>query len=90
MARELGLNPNKLGGLDNHRQEPWKQPLPVFIATLYEKRFGIRAPAVVRTIEETAAAKKRKKQERRARKAEAADRPADAAGVPPSDVPPQA
>jgi hypothetical protein len=28
MARELGLNPGKLGKLSNHRQEPWKAPLP--------------------------------------------------------------
>jgi hypothetical protein len=27
MASELGLNPSKLGKLDNHRQEPWKTPL---------------------------------------------------------------
>ena len=27
MARELGLNPKKFGGMDNHRQEPWKTPL---------------------------------------------------------------
>lgn len=26
MARELGLNPDKLGKIDNHRQEPWKAP----------------------------------------------------------------
>lgn len=24
MARELGLNPDKLGKIDNHRQEVWK------------------------------------------------------------------
>lgn len=33
MARELGLNPDKLGKIDNHRQEPWKAPLPQFIET---------------------------------------------------------
>lgn len=27
MARELGLNPKKLGKMDNHDQEPWKMPL---------------------------------------------------------------
>jgi hypothetical protein len=32
MARELGLNPKKFGGLATHRQEPWKLPLPEFIA----------------------------------------------------------
>jgi hypothetical protein len=40
MARELGLNPRKLGKIDNHRQEPWKAPLPQFIEHLYLKRFG--------------------------------------------------
>jgi len=28
MARELAMNPTNLGKLDNHRQEPWKLPLP--------------------------------------------------------------
>ena len=36
MARELGLNPKKFGGLANHRQEPWKLSLPEFIAELPE------------------------------------------------------
>jgi hypothetical protein len=40
MARALGLNPTKLGKLDNHRQESWKAPLPQFIEDLYTKRFG--------------------------------------------------
>jgi len=31
MARELGLNPKKCGGLANHRQEPWKPALPMYI-----------------------------------------------------------
>jgi len=31
MARELGLNPKKFGGLANTKQEPWKLPLPEFI-----------------------------------------------------------
>lgn len=39
MARELGLNPNKLGKIANHKQEPWKEPLPHFIRILHEKRF---------------------------------------------------
>ncbi len=51
MARELGLDPKKLGKLDNHRQEPWKQPLPQFIEHLYGKRFGRERPAVVTSIE---------------------------------------
>jgi hypothetical protein len=40
MARELGMNPMKLGSIDNHRQEPWKAPLPEFIEHLYFNRFG--------------------------------------------------
>jgi hypothetical protein len=54
MARELGLNPAKLGKLDNHRQEPWKLPLPRFIEHLYAKRFGRERPDVVESIEEIA------------------------------------
>jgi hypothetical protein len=73
MARELGMNPRKLGGLDNHRQEPWKMPLPEFIEHLYEKRFGRTRPELVLSIEERAkqlgakkALKKAAKVERRA------------------------
>ena len=36
MARELGLNPKKLGKLDNHKQESWKMPLPISIKTTKE------------------------------------------------------
>jgi hypothetical protein len=39
MARELGLNPKRLGKLANTNQEPWKIPLPQFIERLYRKRF---------------------------------------------------
>ena len=39
MAKELGMNPRKLGSLANHKQEPWKAPLPEFIEELYRKRF---------------------------------------------------
>ena len=62
MARELGLNPQKLGKLDNHRQEPWKEPLPAFIETLYFKSFGKRQPDRVQSIEEIAAAQRAKKE----------------------------
>ena len=44
MARELGINPAKLGKIDNHKQEPWKAPLPQFIEELYRKRFGRTGP----------------------------------------------
>jgi hypothetical protein len=81
MARELGMNPKKLGSLDNHGQEPWKQPLPEFIASLYAKRFGRDAPDVVRSIEETVAVQQAKKQARKAARTAAGAAPAtDAPG----------
>ena len=51
MARELGLNPAKLGKIDNHKQEPWKLPLPQFIEQLYFERFGKTTPDNVVSIE---------------------------------------
>ncbi len=76
MARELGMNPRKLGKIDNHDQEPWKAPLPIFIETIYFKRFGKEKPDKVRSFIEMAAAeaakksaKKLKKQENKARRA---------------------
>lgn len=59
------MNPAKLGKLDNHRQEPWKMPLPLFIEALYEKRFGKTRPDVVLPIEEMARRKEKRKAERR-------------------------
>lgn len=50
MARELGMNPSKLGKIDNDDQEPWKEPLPLFIEHLYEKRFGRTRPEEVVTM----------------------------------------
>lgn len=69
MARELGMNPKKMGKLDNHRQEPWKAPLPVFIEGLYYKRFGRERPDAVVTIEQRARQIAEKKAARRAAKA---------------------
>jgi hypothetical protein len=63
------MNPKKLGGLDNHHQEPWKAPLPEFIAALYLRRFGRSQPETLLTIEEIARQKWEKKQERRERRA---------------------
>src|SRR5215208_5167679 len=54
MARELGLNPKKFGGLANHRQEPWKLPLPEFIAACYRKRFNREQPTQVVPLAEVA------------------------------------
>src|SRR4030042_1289715 len=68
MARELGLNPKKFGGLANTRQEPWKAPLPEFIEELYFKHFKKSRPENVRSIEQMVSAFNRKKEERKARK----------------------
>jgi hypothetical protein len=77
MARELGLNPKKLGKVANHRQEPWKAPLPAYIERLYVKRFGKSRPDVTGSIEEVAAARRVKKAARKeardARREAAAD-----------------
>jgi hypothetical protein len=69
MARELGMNPRKLGHLANNDQEPWKAPLPVFIERIYKKHFGKARPDRVLSIEDRVretAAKKAKRRERRA------------------------
>ena len=68
MAQELGLNPRKFGGLAKHKQEPWKAPLPDFIASLYFERFKKERPDKVRSFEQMVKAVKRKKAERKTRK----------------------
>ena len=52
MARELGLNPDKLGKIDNHRQEPWKAHLPEFIEEIFYKRFKKERPDVVKPLKQ--------------------------------------
>ena len=85
MARELGMNPRRLGKIDNHDQEPWKAPLPQFIEHLYFKRFGKERPDVVMSVEQRAGAQRAKKEARkearrraRAAGAEGGDLPGDA------------
>ena len=68
MARARGMTPKKFSGLANHKQEPWKQPLPQFIEQLCEKRFGQPRPDVVLSIEERARLQGEKKAARRATK----------------------
>lgn len=68
MARELGMNPRKFGKIANHKQEPWKAPLPIFIGDLYFKRFGRTRPDGPKSIEELYKAQKKKKAQRRVRK----------------------
>jgi len=65
MARELGMNPTKFGKLANHRQEPWKAPLPEFIEELYFQRFGKRQPDTVRSIEQRVKEQQEKKAAKR-------------------------
>lgn len=65
MAREIGLNPAKLGKIDNHDQEPWKLPLPLFIEHLYRKRFGKDRPDTVVSVEERARIEEKKKAAKR-------------------------
>jgi hypothetical protein len=66
MARELGMNPAKLGKLDNHDQEPWKMPLREYIEHLYLKRFGRPRPDAVLSIEDRVRLQERKQEARRA------------------------
>jgi hypothetical protein len=68
MARELGLNPHKLGKLANENQEAWKSPLPEFIEEIYFKRFGKSQPDTVRSIEQLVRYQREKKAEQKARK----------------------
>ncbi|MDX2502577.1 MAG: hypothetical protein QNL14_18990 [Deltaproteobacteria bacterium] len=68
MARELGMNPKKFGKLANHKQEPWKTPLPDFIESLYFKRFRKQHPDQVKSIERIVKDRKIKKEERKQRK----------------------
>ena len=66
MARELGMNPAKLGKLDNHDQEPWKMPLRKYLEHLYLKRFGRPTPGAVVSIEDRLRLQEQKTEARRA------------------------
>ena len=67
MARELDMNPTKFGSLANHHQEPWKEPLPDFIESLYFKRFNKEKPENARSVEQIVKDKKKKQAERKER-----------------------
>lgn len=69
MARELGLNPDKLGKIDNHEQELWKAPLPQFIEDVYFKRFKREEPVIVRSLKEIIADDKLRKEKKKQEKA---------------------
>src|SRR4030042_2921207 len=68
MARELGLNPDKLGKIDNHKQEPWKAPLNEFIEDIYLKHFKKSEPDNIRSIKQIQEEDKRKKDEKKKKK----------------------
>lgn len=46
MAKELGMNPKKLGKLVPNKSEQWKLPLGEFIEKCYRKRFGDKEPVI--------------------------------------------
>jgi hypothetical protein len=73
MARELGMNPKKLGGIANHQQEPWKVPLPQYIEELYLKHFKKGRPDNVRSIEQMMADIERTQAERQERRRQQPD-----------------
>jgi hypothetical protein len=68
MARELGMNPKKIGKIANEKQEPWKAPLAAFIERIYLKHFGRERPTDVKSIEELVRTREQKKEEKRERK----------------------
>ena len=70
MARELGLNPKKLGSLSNHKQESWKLPLPQYIEELYKKQFGKVLPNNTPSLEKKDAEKRKIKAAKKAEKKE--------------------
>jgi len=73
MARELGLNPDKLGKIDNHKQEVWKAPLPQFIENIYYKRFKKEEPAIVRSLKDIIADDKARKEKKKKEEAKRRD-----------------
>ena len=60
MARELGLNPDKFGQLNNHKQERWKAPLPIFIEEIYFKHYKRTEPETIRPLNQLMDKKKKK------------------------------
>lgn len=68
MARELGFNPDKLGKLDNHKQESWKTPLPQHIENLYFKRFNKEVPDQIKSIDQLLKDDKIKKEKQKKEK----------------------
>ena len=70
MARELGMNPDKLGKIDNHKREAWKTPLPQFIEEIYFKRFKREEPETVKPLKQVMAEMEARKKQQKAKKEE--------------------
>ena len=85
MARELGMNPKRFGKLANHKQEPWKLPLPQFVEHLYFEHCGKERPDKVISIEERALELAAKKAARRQSRLEHKERAKEAVALPPDD-----
>jgi len=64
------MNPDKLGKIDNHKQETWKAPLPQFIEETYVKRFKRETPETVKPLKEIIAEQEMKRKEQKKAKDE--------------------
>lgn len=82
MARELGLNPRRLGGYAGNDKDPNRLSPGEFIEALYLKQFRKTEPDVVQTIEQLAAVHEEKRAERISAKL------AQAAATSPGDLSP--
>jgi hypothetical protein len=71
MARELGMEPNKFGGIASHLKEQGKQSLAEFIDAEYVNRFGKTGPDDRRSIEQKLKAENAEKEQKRSAKAQA-------------------
>jgi hypothetical protein len=68
MARELGLNPDKLGKIDNHNQELWKAPLQEFIEDIYLKQYKKTEPDIIKSLKQILSDEKIKKENKKAKR----------------------
>ena len=68
MARELGLNPDKFGKIDNHHNERWKVPLGQFIEDIYFKQFKKSEPDTIKSLDQILLDMRRKKDEKKEKK----------------------
>ena len=62
------MNPKRLERIDDHRDKEWKLPLPEYIQSLYQKRFGKEQPDSDLSVEERVRQKEAKKSAKRQNK----------------------